>query len=79
MKKCTKQHVLSKTFSRAYVFFSRSFCCLAITFLILSFGFVQPSFVSANAGLTEIRLEELMDMPVLSTWFGYFLRFLTTF
>jgi len=67
MRKRIKQTMPSKTFRRNYIIISKIFYCLAITFLILSFGFNQPVFAKANVDLTELSLEELMGIEILSS------------
>jgi len=66
MGRQTKQYILLKTFGRAYYLSLKAFYRFAIIFLILSFGFVQPPFVSANTDLTELSLEDLMNVDILT-------------
>jgi len=67
MKKQKNQNMLSKALCWPRIFLPKAFCCLAITFLFFSVGFIQPTIANADTDLLELSLEELMDVEVLST------------
>jgi len=67
MSKQTKQYIFSKTSGRKYIFLFKTFYCLALTLLILTFGYSHLASAKESMDLTELSLEELMDIEILSS------------
>jgi len=70
MRKRITQHIFPKAFSRKCTFISKTFFSLAIAFLILIIlilGFTPLALADTKSDLTELSLEELMDVEILTS------------